>query len=68
MDRGLPVSLTVMVGGLIALQAPVNAGLGRSTGSVAAAFVSFTIGTLLLAVLVSIVGQWGGIRSVPDVE
>jgi bacterial/archaeal transporter family-2 protein len=68
MDRGLAVTLTVAVGGLIALQAPINAGLGRGTGSVTAAFVSFAIGTLMLAVLVSIVGQWGGIRSVPDVE
>jgi len=68
MDRGLAVSLTVAVGGLIALQAPINAGLGRNTGSVAAAFVSFAIGTMLLAVLVSIAGQWGGMRSIPDVE
>jgi bacterial/archaeal transporter family-2 protein len=67
-DRGLAVTLTVAVGGLIALQAPINAGLGRETGGVAAAFVSFTIGTLLLAVLVTIAGQWGGIRSVGDVE
>jgi bacterial/archaeal transporter family-2 protein len=61
MDRGLAVTLTVAVGGLIALQAPINAVLGKATGNVAAAFVSFTIGTLLLALLVAVAGQFGGL-------
>jgi transporter family-2 protein len=61
MDRGLAVTLTVAVGGLIALQAPINAVLGKATGNVAAAFVSFTIGTLLLALLVAVTGQFGGL-------
>ena len=61
MDRGLAVTLTVAVGGLIALQAPINAGLGKATGNVAAAFVSFTVGTLLLALLVAVSGQLGGL-------
>jgi bacterial/archaeal transporter family-2 protein len=68
MDRGLAVFLTVVVGGLIALQPPVNAGLGRATGSVAAAFVSFLVGTLILVALVAIVGQAEGLRSTFDVE
>ena len=41
MDRGLAVLLTACAGGLIALQAPINAELGRATGSLAAALVSF---------------------------
>ena len=68
MDRGLAVILTVIVGGLIALQAPINAGLGRATGNVAAAFVSFAFGTLILAVLVGLAGQAGGLGSTFDVE
>jgi bacterial/archaeal transporter family-2 protein len=67
-DRGLAVILTAIVGGLIALQPPVNAGLGRVTGSVAAAFVSFLFGTLILVALVAIVGQAEGLRSTFDVE
>jgi transporter family-2 protein len=67
MDRGLAVTLTVVVGALIALQPPVNAGLGRVTGNVAAAFVSFLVGTLLLALLVGISGQTGGLGSTFDV-
>lgn len=68
MDRGLAVILTVIVGVLIALQPPVNAGLGRATGNVAAAFVSFLIGTLLLALLVGLAGEAEGLRSTFDVE
>lgn len=56
------------VGGLIALQPAVNAGLGRATGNLAAALVSFAIGTLLLAVLVSVSGNAGGIGNALDVE
>jgi transporter family-2 protein len=67
-DRGLAVILTVIVGVLIALQPPVNAGLGRATGNVAAAFVSFVVGTLLLALLVGLAGQAEGLRSTFDVE
>ena len=51
MDRGVAVCLTAFVGGLIALQAPINSTLGRSVGSFQAAFISFAIGTLLLAVI-----------------
>ncbi len=55
------------VGGLVALQPAINAGLGRSTGNLAAALVSFAIGTLLLAAIVGIAGQAGGLSSALDV-
>jgi bacterial/archaeal transporter family-2 protein len=55
-------------GGLIALQPAVNAGLGRATGNIAAAFISFAVGTLLLAVIVAIAGQAGGVGSTFDVR
>ena len=67
MSRGLAVILTVAVGGLVALQAPINAGLGRSTGRLPAALVSFFIGTLILALIVSLSGSTGGLRSTFDV-
>ena len=60
--------LMACVGGLIALQPAVNAGLGRATGNLAAALVSFVIGTLLLAVLVGVSGNVGGVGSTFDVE
>lgn len=66
MDRGLAVLVTACVGGLIALQPVINAGLGRATGSLAAALVSFGVGTLLLAAIVALSGQAGGLGSVGD--
>lgn len=60
--------VTAVVGGLIALQPPVNAGLARATGSLPAALVSFAIGTLLLAAIVAASGKSGGLASTFDVE
>jgi bacterial/archaeal transporter family-2 protein len=68
MDRGLAVLLMAAVGGLIAAQPAVNAGLGRATGSVAAALVSFAVGTLLLAGIVVVAGEVGGLSSTFDVR
>src|SRR5215207_7206249 len=51
MDRGAAVLLTAFVGGLIALQAPINSGLGKAVGTFQAAFVSFAVGTVILAVI-----------------
>jgi transporter family-2 protein len=62
-DRGLAVLLTAAVGGVLALQAPINAGLGRATGQLPAALVSFTVGTLLLAVIVGLSGDVAGLGS-----
>ena len=68
MDRGLAVLLTAVVGGILALQAPINAGLGRATGSLAAALVSFTVGTVVLIAVVAVSGEVGGIASTFDVR
>jgi transporter family-2 protein len=68
MDRGLAVVLTAIVGGILALQAPINAGLGRATGSLAAALISFTIGTLALVVVVAASGEVSGLGSTFDVR
>jgi len=63
-DRGVAVVLTAMVGGLIALQAPINSHLGKSIGTFQAAFVSFTIGTIVLAVIAGLAK--GGMSTVPE--
>jgi transporter family-2 protein len=57
-----------VVGGCIALQAPINAGLGKSTGSFASAFISFAIGTLLLASIVILSGRAADIGGATDVQ
>jgi transporter family-2 protein len=64
MDRGLAVVLTALGGGLVAMQAPINSNLGRSVGTFQAAFVSFTIGTVLLALIATL--SKGGLGQVSE--
>jgi transporter family-2 protein len=61
MDERVAVAAMAVVGGLIALQPAINAGLGKATGNLAATLVSFGIGTLLLAVVVALAGQAQGL-------
>jgi transporter family-2 protein len=63
-DRGAAVALTAVVGGFIALQAPINATLGQRVGSFQAAFLSFAIGTALLALIAALAR--GGLGQLPD--
>jgi transporter family-2 protein len=69
MDRGAAVLLTALTGGLVALQAPINSVLGKAVGTWQAAFVSFAIGTLALALIAALatggLGQIGEVRGVP---
>jgi transporter family-2 protein len=62
--RGLAVVLTAAVGGLIALQAPINSQLGKKVGTFQAAFVSFAIGTILLLAIAAVAK--GGIGRVGE--
>jgi transporter family-2 protein len=55
-DKNVAVGLTAVVGGLIALQAPINSMLGKRIGSLPAATVSFFIGTILLVLLALVFG------------
>ena len=68
MDRSVAILITAAAGGLIALQAPINATLGRATGSLGAALISFGIGTIALALIVVVAGQGGGVASIGDVS
>ena len=48
--------LTVVAGGLIAMQAPINSILGKSVGTFAAASFSFVVGTVALVLITLLVG------------
>ncbi len=54
---------------MIALQAPINSTLGRAVGSLQAAFVSFAIGTVVLAAIAALarggLGAVGEARHLP---
>ena len=64
MGRGLAVILTAAVGGLIALQAPINSQLGKKIGTFQAAFFSFAIGTVVLLVIATLAK--GGLGRISD--
>jgi transporter family-2 protein len=66
MDKGLAVVLTAIVGGLIAMQAPINARLAQAIGKLPAASVSFAIGTVVLVALALVAG--GGFGSLGEVR
>ena len=69
MDRTLAAAFaTVIVGSLIALQAPINSGLGKVTGTMPAAAISFTVGTLLLVAIVVVTGETGNVSRAFDVK
>jgi transporter family-2 protein len=53
------IAATIAVGGLVAMQAPINAALARSTGSIGAGTINFAIGLMVLLVL-SILLAGGG--------
>lgn len=60
-NQALAILATVLAGGFIALQAPINAGLGRAVGSpIAAASISFGVGTAALVAVTLLLG--GGLR------
>ncbi len=68
MDKGTAVLFTALAGGLIALQAPINAGLAKATGDLAAAMISFVVGTAVLLLIVALSGKAGGLSHATDVR
>src|SRR5215211_7756372 len=68
MDRGFAVLIMALVGGFIALQAPINARLGKSTGRCAAPTLSCAVGTVRLGAIVALSGKAGGIGEVAHIQ
>ncbi len=59
MSRGLAVLLTAGAGVLVGMQAPINARLGRSVGSLQAASFSFIVGTVALVCIAAAFSRQG---------
>ena len=58
MQSAIPLIVIFIAGSLVALQAPMNAALGRNIGSgVAAATISFGVGFLVLLAVVTASGE-----------
>lgn len=64
MSEALGVALVVLVGAQLAPQAPVNRGLARLSGGLAAAFVSFAVGATLVVAVCAAAGRLGGVWDV----
>ena len=67
MERVLALLATLAAGATVALQPPVNAQLARHTGTIAAIFVSFAVGTLAIGLVLLLSGgvsDLSGIREV----
>jgi bacterial/archaeal transporter family-2 protein len=65
-SRVLAVLLAAGAGCLVGMQAPVNARLGKTVGSVQAASVSFMVGTGVLLLTVTVVN--GGFGNLAHIE
>jgi transporter family-2 protein len=65
-DRGVAVALTAVVGGMVALQGPINSGLGKTIGNQQAAFFSFATGTIVLAIIAGLAK--GGFGQIADAK
>lgn len=69
MKKWFAVIATVVAGGLVALQAPINSTLGKSVGTFAAASVSFSIGLAVLVTITVVVGGgFGDVSSAGDLR
>ena len=65
MSRGLAVLLGVGAGALVGMQAPINARLGKTVGSIQAATFSFLVGTVALVAIATFVN--GGLGQLSNV-
>lgn len=59
--------VSILVGALVTLQAPINAELGKNVGEVSSSVVSFGVGFLVLLVLAGVLGQLGDLGKVTEV-
>jgi transporter family-2 protein len=59
-SKAIAVLATAFAGGLVAMQAPVNSGLGKAIGSLPAASFSFAIGLVALIGITLVSGEGYG--------
>jgi bacterial/archaeal transporter family-2 protein len=68
MSRPLAVVVMASAGGIVAMQPAMNSQLGKVTGALPAALMSFLIGAVVLAAIVIATGQAGALTSGLDVH
>lgn len=68
MDRSIWVVVMAAAGGIVAMQPAMNSQLGKVTGALPAALLSFLIGAAVLGGIVVATGQTSGLTGGFDVE
>ena len=67
--KAIAVLATAVAGGLVAMQAPVNSGLGKAIGSLPAASFSFAIGLVALIGITLVSGEgYGQLGQIGDLS
>ena len=66
MDRNVAVVVAAVIGGLVAVQAPLNSQLGRTVGGVNASVVALFVSFVALLALAVVTDGVGGIRRIGD--
>jgi transporter family-2 protein len=66
MDRSVALPLAIVIGGALALQAPLNSMLGRSVGGLTATVVAFIVGLVALLAVSVLAGGLGRIVHLSD--
>jgi len=65
-DRNVAVVVAAVIGGLVAVQAPLNSQLGRTVGGVNASVVALFVSFVALLALATVTDGIGGIRRIGD--
>jgi transporter family-2 protein len=60
MDKTVAVVVALVIGGIVALQAPLNSTLGRATGGLPATTIALGVSFVSLALLTAITGHLNG--------
>jgi bacterial/archaeal transporter family-2 protein len=66
MDKNVALGTAVVIGGGLALQAPLNSILGRYVGGLPATVAAFTVGLAALLAVSVVAGGLGGLGSLGD--
>jgi transporter family-2 protein len=66
MDRNVALAAAVAIGGVVALQAPLNSALGRLVGGTQASVVALAISCVCLAALSAFYGGFSGLARLGD--
>jgi bacterial/archaeal transporter family-2 protein len=66
MDRNVALVAAVVIGGVLAMQAPLNSALGRLVGGTQASVVALAISCVALAALSTLTGGFSGLAKIAD--